>query len=117
MIAKLAGIIDTIGNGQLILDVGGVGYQLYCSKKTLDTLPTCGEKLTLYVETVVREEYIHLYGFKNLDEQESFRLLLTVQGVGMRVALAILSAFHPSEIYQAIGAQDKSFISQAIEEI
>lgn len=113
MIAKLSGIIDTISSGQLILDVGGVGYQLHCSQKTLDTLPSLGEKLTLYVETVVREEYIHLYGFKDLNEQGWFRLLLTVQGVGTRVALAILSTFNPSEISQAIGTQDKSFLSRA----
>jgi Holliday junction DNA helicase RuvA len=113
MIAKLSGIINTISNGQLILDVGGVGYLLHCSQKTLDTLPALGENLTLYVETVVREEYIHLYGFKSPDEQEWFRLLLTVQGVGMRVALAILSTFHPGEISQAICVQDKIFLSRA----
>ncbi|MBL0941461.1 MAG: Holliday junction branch migration protein RuvA [Alphaproteobacteria bacterium] len=113
MIAKLSGIIDTISSGHLILDVGGVGYQLYCSQKTLDTLPDLGENVTLYVETVVREEYIHLYGFKDPNEQQWFRILLTVQGVGMRVALAILSTFHPSEISQAIGAQDKTFLARA----
>lgn len=113
MIAKLAGILDCYGKDRLVLDVGGVGYQLHCSQKTLDALPPMGEKLMLYVETVVREDYIHLYGFKDTEEQEWFRLLLTVQGVGMRVALAILSIFHPAELSGAICSQDKTLLTRA----
>lgn len=112
MIAKLTGLIDTIGETSLILDVNGVGYLVSCSSRTLNTL-TQGEQATLYIETIMRAESLHLYGFKEAAEQDCFRLLTTVQGVGNRMALSLLSALSPSDIYQAIGAQDKTTLTRA----
>lgn len=113
MIAKLTGFIDTIGETSLIIDVGGVGYHVSCSSRTLGTLGAQGEQITLYIETIMRAESLHLYGFKDHGEQECFRLLTTVQGVGTRMGLSLLSALSPADIYQAIGAQDKVSITRA----
>ena len=103
MIAKLTGLIDTIGETSLILDVGGVGYLVSCSSRTLNTIGHKGEQATLFIETIMRAESLHLYGFQDAAEQDCFRLLTTVQGVGNRMALSLLSALSPTEIYQAIG--------------
>ena len=92
MIGKLKGLIDSYGEDFVILDVGGVGYQVHCSARTLQALPGAGEPATLSIETYVREDQIKLFGFKSDVEREWFRLLQTVQGVGAKVALAILSA-------------------------
>lgn len=113
MIAKLIGILDTIGETSLILDVGGVGYLVSCSSRTLGTLGHKGEQVTLYIETIMRAESLHLYGFKDQEEQDCFRILTTVQGVGTRMGLALLSALSPTDIYQAIGAQDKMSLTRA----
>src|ERR1700722_1819716 len=107
MIAKLTGFIDTLGDTSLILDVGGVGYLVSCSSRTLSTIGLKGEQATLFIETMMRAESLHLYGFKTQDEQDCFRLLTTVQGVGMRMGLALLSALSSADIYQAIASQDK----------
>lgn len=113
MIAKLTGLIDAIGETSLILDVGGVGYLVSCSSRTLGSLGHKGEQATLSIETIMRAESLHLYGFQDQSEQDCFRLLTTVQGVGTRMGLALLSALSPADIYQAIGAQDKVSLTRA----
>lgn len=111
MIAKLKGLIDFIGEDYLIIDVNGVGYQLFCSSKTLACF-TVGEAASLMVETHVREDHIHLYGFGSDAEKQWFSLLTTVQGVGNRVALAIMSLMSPDQLTQAIMAGDKTAFTQ-----
>lgn len=113
MIAKLTGLIDTIGETSLILDVRGVGYLVSCSSRTLGNIGHQGEQATLYIETIMRAESLNLYGFKDQAEQDCFRLLTTVQGVGTRMGLALLSALSPTDIYQAIAAQDKTSLTRA----
>lgn len=113
MIAKLTGLIDAIEDTFLILDVGGVGYLVSCSRRTLSNIGTKGQKATLFIDTVMRAESLHLYGFEVRAEQDCFRLLITVQGVGMRMALALLSTLSPDEIYQAIASQDKTTLIRA----
>jgi len=108
MIGKLRGIIDSIEEDSLLIDVGGVGYQVFCSGNTLRKIPGRGEAVSLAIETHVREDHIHLYGFLEKIELEWFRILTTVQGVGNRVALAILSSLNPEQLMSAIAAQDKS---------
>lgn len=113
MIAKLTGIIDTLGENTLILDVNGVGYLVSCSSQTLRSIGSRGERLTLFIETVMRAESLQLYGFSSKEEQDCFRLLTTVQGVGMRMGLSLLSTLSPNEVFQAIAAQDKSSLTRA----
>lgn len=113
MIAKLAGVLDSVGEDWAVIDVAGVGYLVYCSARTLRTLPAPGVPVRLFVETHVRQDHIHLYGFVDVAERDWFRLLQTVQGVGARVALAILAALGPSDLVVAIAAQDKAAVSQA----
>jgi len=113
MIAKLSGILDSLLPEGCIVDVGGVGYLVFCSGKTLARLPAPGEAVQLAIITHVREDHIHLYGFVDAAEREWFRLLTTVQGVGSKVALAILSALVPSELGTAIALQDKTALSRA----
>ena len=113
MIARLKGLVDEITEDSAIIDVGGVGYQLFCSAKTLQALPGRGEAVSVEVETHVREDHIHLYGFATPAEKAWFARLQTVQGVGARVALAILSILLPDEISQAIAAKDKTIVGRA----
>ncbi|SMF32734.1 Holliday junction DNA helicase subunit RuvA [Tistlia consotensis] len=113
MIGKLSGRIDSVGEEQAILDVGGVGYLVFASSRTLGLLPSRGEAASLLIETHVREDHIHLYGFLEAAERDWFRLLSTVQGVGSRSALAILSVLSPLQLAQAIAAQDKAAVSRA----
>ena len=113
MIAKLSGLLDSIGDDHALVDVGGVGYLVFCSARTLRTLPRVGDATSLFVETHVREDHIHLYGFSETAERDWFRLLQTVQGVGARVALGILSVLTPGQLVQAIAAQDKSPLTKA----
>jgi len=113
MIAKLRGLVDSQGDDSVVIDVGGVGYLVFCSGKTLSKLPGAGEATVLFIETHVREDHIHLYGFGDTVEREWFRLLLTVQGVGSKVALAILSVLSPEELSRAIAAADKAMVSRA----
>lgn len=113
MIAKLTGIIDTFGENTLIIDVNGVGYLVSCSSQTLRNVGSQGERITLFIETVMRAESLQLYGFGSTEEQACFRLLTTVQGVGMRMGLALLSALPSTEIYQAIASQDKETLTRA----
>lgn len=113
MIAKLSGRLDSQLEGGCIVDVGGVGYLVFCSGRTLAALPQSGEAVSLQIETQVREDHIHLFGFAETAERDWFRLLLGVQGVGARVALAILSTLQPGELLQAVMAQDKKSITRA----
>src|SRR6476620_9038152 len=112
MIGKLKGLIDSYGEDFVILDVGGVGYLVHCSARTLQALPAQGEAVTLSIETHVREDQIKLFGFTSDLEREWFRLLQTVQGVGTKVALAILSTLKPADLASAIALRDKAAITR-----
>lgn len=112
MIGKLTGIVDTIAREGLILDVQGVGYLVFVSGATQGRLAP-GEPASLWIETHIREDHIHLFGFSSMAERDWFRLLTGVQGVGGRVGLAILSVLQPDEIAIAIAAQDKRAFSRA----
>ena len=113
MIAKLAGVIDQIGPEAAIIDVSGVGYLAFCSTRTIGRLPAVGAPASLLIETHVREDHIHLYGFLDAAERDWFRRLTTVQGVGARLALAILSAVAPEHLGPAILARDKAALMRA----
>lgn len=113
MIGKLTGTVDSVGLDWVILDVGGVGYVVYCSAKTLTRLPKAGETARLSIETHVREDRIQLFGFMADLEREWFRLLNTVQGVGTKVALAILSTLDAPDLATAIALRDTAAIARA----
>lgn len=113
MIGKLKGLLDSQGEDFLILDVHGVGFIIQCSNRTLQNLPETGTPLSLLIETQVREDSIKLFGFTSAAERDWFRLLQNVQGVGSKVALAILGILLPPDLAQAIAAQDKLMISRA----
>ena len=111
MIGKLTGRVDEVAEDHLILDVSGVGYLVFASGKTLAALPEKGGTVSLLTETHVREDHIHLYGFATVAERVWFRTLTTVQGVGVKMAMAILSALSPEQILTAIAAQDKKALT------
>ena len=113
MIGKLKGIIDSYGEDHIIVDVNGVGYVVHCSARTLQALPAEGEPVTLAIETHVREDQIRLFGFQSDIEREWFRLLQTVQGVGTKVALSILSTLKPADLATAIAMRDKAMITRS----
>lgn len=113
MIAKLTGRVDSLGRDCAIVDVGGVGYLVFCSARTLARLAP-GASASLLVETHVREDHIHLYGFAEAAERDWFQLLTTVQGVGAKVALAILSALDTDELARAVAAGDRASLSRAV---
>ena len=113
MIGKLKGVVDSFGTDFLILDVHGVGYQVHCSARTLTMLPAPGEAATLSIETYVREDQIKLFGFASDGEREWFRLLQTVQGVGAKVALSVLSTLKVGELATAIAMRDKAAVSRS----
>ena len=112
MIGKLRGIIDSYGEDYIILDVGGVGYQVHCSARTMQALPAPGEAATLSIETHVREDQIKLFGFTSDIEREWFRLLQTVQGVGAKVAMSVLGTLKPSELASAVAMRDKAMVAR-----
>ncbi|UYO50085.1 Holliday junction branch migration protein RuvA [Rhodopseudomonas palustris] len=112
MIGKLKGIIDSYGEDYVILDVQGVGYQVHCASRTLQALPSPGEAATLSIETYVREDQIKLFGFRTDHEREWFRLLQTVQSVGAKVALAVLSTLPPNDLANAIALRDKAAVAR-----
>jgi Holliday junction DNA helicase RuvA len=112
LIAKLKGTVDAIDGDSAVIDVNGVGYLISASARTLRDL-VVGGPATLLVETIVREDAIALYGFLETAERDWFRILTTVQGVGARVALSILSTLAPDEIARAIAAQDRASLSRA----
>ncbi len=110
MIGKLTGRVDSLAEDHLILDVNGVGYYVFASGKTLGQLAP-GSSATLLTETHVREDHIHLYGFASATEKLWFNTLTTVQGVGVKMAMAILSTLTPEQILTAIAAQDKKALT------
>ena len=112
MIGKLKGIVDSTAEDSVLLDVNGVCYHVFCSSRTLSAISE-GAPASLSIETHVREDHIHLYGFGTEAEHKCFKLITTVQGVGAKVGLAILSALSPDEITTAIAAQDKTAITRA----
>ncbi len=113
MIASLKGLVESVGEDSAVIETGGVGYLVFCSARTLAALPQPGEAAALKIETHVREDHIHLYGFATAVEREMFRRLITVQGVGARVALAILSVLSPAELGLALAAGDKAALGRA----
>jgi Holliday junction DNA helicase RuvA len=113
MIGKLKGLIESYGQDSVIVDVNGVGYEVHCSARTLQELPGVGQPATLSIETHVREDQIRLFGFVTEIEREWFRLLQTVQGVGTKVALAVLGTLKPSELASAIAMRDKAMVARA----
>ena len=113
MIGKLRGVVDSYGEDFVILDVAGVGYVVHCSARTLQRLPKVGEAAELSIETHVREDMIRLYGFRSDAEREWFRLLQTVQGVGARVALGVLSVLEPGALATALATGDRGAIARA----
>ncbi len=113
MIAKLTGTLDQTSAGHAVIDVGGVGYLVEASARTLDALGAVGETVTVHTEMLVGEDFLRLIGFASAEERDWFRLLTGVQGVGGKVALAILSALGPAEIARAIAAADSAAIARA----
>jgi Holliday junction DNA helicase RuvA len=113
MIAKLAGVVEQIEPDAAVIDVNGVGYLAFCSTRTIGRLPPPGSPARLLIETHVREDHIHLYGFIDAAERDWFRRLTMVQGVGVRLALSLLSAVPPEKLGLAILAQDKPALAQA----
>src|SRR5437899_1679773 len=113
MIGKLKGIIDSYGEDFIIVDVNGVGYVVHCSARTLQALPPTGDPVALSIETHVREDQIRLFGFLQDIEREWFRLLQTVQGVGTKVALSILSTLRPADLASAITLRDKAMVARS----
>jgi len=113
MIAKLRGLLDSTGPDHAVIDCGGVGYLVFCSSRTLGLLGGPREAVALHIETHVREDHIHLYGFADTAERDWFRLLTTVQGVGAKVALAILSVLSPDQVATAVAAGDKAMLARA----
>ena len=113
MIASLSGIVDQLMAESVVVDVGGVGYLVFAASRTLAKLPTRGKPVKLLIETHVREDHIHLYGFADEAERGWFRLLTTVQGVGAKTALAVLSSLTPDALTAAVMAQDKVALTEA----
>jgi Holliday junction DNA helicase RuvA len=113
MIAKLKGRVDTVGDTWAIVDVQGVGYLLSCSRQTLSSLPKQGEFAEILVETMMKAEQLTLYGFLTSAEKEYFKILITVQGIGGRMALSILSVAAPNVLSQAILSQQETILTQA----
>ena len=113
MIAALAGVVDQAATESVVVDVNGVGYLVFASARTLARLPARGEPVRLLIETHVREDHIHLYGFADEAERGWFRLLTTVQGVGAKLALALLGTLAPDALATAIMAQDKAALTRA----
>jgi Holliday junction DNA helicase RuvA len=112
MIGKLKGIVDSFGPDWVVIDVQGVGYVAHCSTRTLEALPVNGAA-TLFIETQLRDDQIRLVGFASEAERDWFRLLLGVQGVGSKVALAVLGTLSPAELASAIALGDKAMIARA----
>lgn len=113
MIGKLKGVVDEIGEDHAVIDVHGVCYVAYCPGRTLSGLPGPGEAAVLFIETYVREDALRLYGFATALEREWFRLLQSVQGVGAKVALAMLSTLSPADLANAIALKDTAMVARA----
>ncbi|MBB3996944.1 Holliday junction branch migration protein RuvA [Aureimonas pseudogalii] len=113
MIGKLKGTVDEIGEDHVVIDVHGVGYVAFCGGRTLAGLGAVGEAAVLLIETYVREDMIRLYGFASAAERDWFRLLQNVQGVGAKVALAVVGVLSPGDLANAVALQDKAMVSRA----
>lgn len=113
MIAHLKGLLVSTGLDSAVVDVGGVGYLVGMSSRSLSAIGAIGEAVTVHTEMLVGEDFLRLVGFSNEAERDWFRMLTGVQGVGARVALAILSALEPAELHRAIAAQDKAMVARA----
>lgn len=113
MIARLTGTLADLTADGAVIDVAGVGYQLLCSTRTLDTIGAVGGEVMLLTELQVREDAWTLFGFGSAAERDTFRILTNVQGVGGRVALALLSALSPDELIRAVAQGDKAMIGRA----
>ena len=113
MIGRLCGRVDGRGDGWVLIDVGGVGYMVEGSARMLDNLPSDGEAVSLAIETYVREDQLRLFGFAGEEERSWFRLLMGVQGVGAKVALAIQGVLSADDLTQAIAAEDKAMVARA----
>ena len=113
MIAKLRGLLDSFSADQAIIDVQGVGYLVFASTRTLAQLGAIGDEIVLHTELQVSEDDLRLIGFATAEERDWFRLLTSVQGVGARVALAILSALTGDELHRAIASGDKAMVARA----
>jgi len=113
MIGKLTGRLDEVGPSTLIVDVNGVGYEVTCAARTLAGLPAVGETVTLAIESHMREDAIRLYGFATEHERAWFRALQTVQGVGAKVALAVLGTLNTADLANAVALQDKNVVARA----
>ncbi len=112
MIGRLKGTVDEIAEDHLVLDVSGVGYEVFCPPRVLAALPPVGETASLTIETVVREDMIRLYGFLSAAERDWFRLLQSVQGVGARLAVAALGVFPADELARAVADRDAKAITR-----
>ena len=113
MIGKLTGLVDTVSESALIVDVGGVGYEVTMGARQLGALPPVGEQVSLAIETHMREDIIRLYGFATEHERAWFRALQTVQGVGAKVALAVLGSLSVADLSNAVALQDKAQVARA----
>lgn len=113
MIGRLRGRVDGRGDGWALIDVGGVGYMVEGSARMLDNLPGDGEAVSLAIETYVREDQLRLFGFASEEERSWFRLLMGVQGVGAKVALAIQGVLSAQDLTQAVAAEDKAMVARA----
>ncbi|WP_033075588.1 Holliday junction branch migration protein RuvA [Sphingopyxis sp. MWB1] len=113
MIAKLTGRLDSSGAGHAVIDVGGVGYLVEASARTLDTLGAAGNEVTIHTEMLVGEDFLRLLGFARAEERDWFRLLTSVQGVGAKVALAILSALEIADLQRALASGDSAMVARA----
>ena len=113
MIASLTGILTLIGKSEIVLEVNGVGYLLHVSSKLITSLDEIGSELTLFTDLQIRDDKIVIYGFASSKDQNIFKLLQTVQGVGPRAALSILSTLNVDELILAISSGDKVMISRA----
>lgn len=113
MIAKLTGRLDSSGAGHAVIDVGGVGYLVEASARTLDALGAVGSDVTIHTEMLVGEDFLRLLGFARAEERDWFRLLVGVQGVGAKMALAILSALEIADLQRALASGDAAMVARA----
>lgn len=113
MIARLSGILAEVAADTAVIDVSGVGYQVHCSGRTLDALGSVGSEVLVLTELQVREDAWTLFGFGSPAERDAFRALTSIQGVGGRLALAILSSLSPDDLARAVGQDDKAMIGRA----
>ena len=112
MISKLEGIVDTINENSVIIDINGVGYEVSYPERTIDTLVE-GSKISVYIKTIFRDDTIYLYGFSSIEDRTFFNMLQTVQGVGAKLAMTIIGFFEAEEITNYISSADEKSITMA----